>query len=178
MRDCKGLSNTVVFVDTVSRMIERFGDRARFAIEVGPVLNPRLRVVDLWAANVHLTCDDNHAYVSQFCASMERTLDRLTPTFGRPLPWPELGPEECHRRLQAGGYEACSPHFFLDWGPTTDNLQSLVFQDADDLILTTAFWRPQHPRPEELGKVFVVRLAEHQLLNDLRAALAALTTTA
>jgi hypothetical protein len=43
-----------------------FGDKRRFAVEVGDWDGPALRRVDLWAAGQWLTCDDNMAFVRQF----------------------------------------------------------------------------------------------------------------
>src|SRR4051812_47631465 len=107
-------------------MVHRFGDREQFAMEVGPVIDgsPTMggRVVDLWAAGRELCCDDNNAFVPQFCMSVESTITWLLSDHGRSFPHPDLSPEENHRLLQAGEYEDRKDYFFLDWGPTTDNV--------------------------------------------------------
>ena len=57
-------------------MSSLFGDKQRFAVEVGEFRgdSDRLRRVDLWAAGRWLTCDDNTAFVPQFCMSVQDTL--------------------------------------------------------------------------------------------------------
>src|SRR5262249_47121771 len=89
-------------------VVHRFGQRSEFAIEIGPVISGHattgLRVVDLWSAGRELCCDDHHASVPQFCMSVERTLERWEPSYALLLPWPDLPPEQNHRRLYAGTY--------------------------------------------------------------------------
>ncbi len=151
----------------------RFGHPSQFAIEIGPPTS-QLREVDLWAAGVLLTCDDDLAYLPTFSWSMEATLTWLLKDHDRSLPYPELSPEENHRRLQLGEYEDRERFFFLNWGPTTDNVLALLFRRGTDLILTFEFWRPTHPRPEEIGKVFVVEMPERDLLRCLLQSLCTL----
>jgi hypothetical protein len=47
-------------------MMRRFGDRATFAVELGEVIAPSLRGVDLWAGGKWLTTHDNEVFVSSF----------------------------------------------------------------------------------------------------------------
>lgn len=160
------------------RVRHRFGERERFAVEVGAVVGggptTGLREVDLWAAGRELCCDDNAAFVPQFCFSVEATVAWLLSDKDRSLPYPELSPEENHRRLSAGEYESCSPYRFLDWGPTTDNLLALLFRRGPVAIVTVEFWRQTHPRPDELGQVFVAELPERDLLRSLHQAVCVL----
>ena len=44
----------------------RFGDRARFSVEVGEIIPVGLRTVDLWAGGKWLTTDDNAAFLPMF----------------------------------------------------------------------------------------------------------------
>ena len=53
-------------------------------------------------------------------------------------------------------------------GPTTDNVHAFLFHEAGDALVSFAFWRPEHPRPAELGRVFTIRIAEAVLLERLR----------
>jgi hypothetical protein len=159
-------------------MIHRFGDRERFAIEPGQVLQGTpttgLRVVELWAAGRELCCDDDHAFVPQFCLSVESTITWLLSDHDRSFPHPESSPQVNHRRLRAGEYEDRSRYVFMDWGPTTDNLASYLFRRGPDAVITFEFWRPTHPRPDELGQVFVAELPERTLLRSLHQAVCVL----
>jgi hypothetical protein len=62
----------------------------------------------------------------------------------------------------------------LDWGPTTDNVQSFLFRRGPDAVITFEFCRESHPRPEEVGQVFVAQLPERELLRVLHQAVCAL----
>jgi hypothetical protein len=53
-------------------MTRRFGDRARFCVEVGEVSH-NLRVVDLWAGGKWLTTDDNFAFPPTFIHAIRTT---------------------------------------------------------------------------------------------------------
>ena len=150
-----------------------FGARGDFAIEIGPFTTADLRVVELWAAGIELTCDDCHAFVPQFCRALDRA--RAQVAAPRPYPRPGLTAEENHRRLRAAEDDEPERHRFLDWGPTTDNLSSFLFADGADVAITFEFWRPLHPRPDELGKIFVVRIARDRLREMLARALEFLT---
>jgi hypothetical protein len=159
-------------------MIHRFGHRERFAIEPGQVLQGTpttgIRVVELWAAGRELCCDDDHAFVPQFCTAVEATITWLLSDHDRSFPHAELSPEDNHRRLQAGEYEDRSRYFFMDWGPTTDSVSSYLFRRGTDAIITFEFWRPTHPRPDERGRVFVAELPERELLRSLHQAVCVL----
>jgi hypothetical protein len=55
-------------------VIERFGDRETFAVEVGSSAgSAALRVVDIWAAGKRLTVDDNVAYIPSFLPAIRGT---------------------------------------------------------------------------------------------------------
>jgi hypothetical protein len=154
--------------------VRRFGERATFAVEIGPVDHDasatQVRTVDLWAAGRHLSCDDRDAFVPAFCLSVEATITSLLSDDDRSLPHPELSPEENHRRLSEAEYEDRSPYRFMNWGPTTDNLSALLFRRGPTAIITFEFWRESHPRPDELGRVFTCELAERELLRSLHQA--------
>lgn len=66
--------------------------------------------------------------------------------------------------------------FLQQWGPTTDNLQKLLFRDGDHLTITFRFWRKAHLRdhPEHRDTVFVTELHAEEVtrtLDELTAAL-------
>jgi len=155
-------------------MTHKFGDRERFAIEPGRVLDGTptngVRVVELWAAGRELSCDDNHAYVPQFCESVESTITWLLSEHDRSLPAPDLSPEENHRRVRETRYHDRIRFVFMDWGPTTDNLRSFLFRRGLDAVITFEFPRETHPRRDEIGRVFVAELPERQLLHALHQA--------
>jgi hypothetical protein len=157
---------------------QRFGDRRRFAAEVGEFYakgpTAALRRVDLWAAGRWLTCDDHTAFVGQFLGSVEHSLEWLRSGPDLSLPFPGLSPEETFRRLYATNdlddEETWLRERFwhlLRWGPTTDNLSALLFRRGDHLLITFEFWRETHPNPDERGVIFVAELPESELLDVL-----------
>jgi hypothetical protein len=130
----------------------------------------------LWAAGRELCCDDDCAFVPQFCMSVESTIAWLLSDHDRSLPYPELSPEDNHRRLCEKEYGDRQVYRFLNWGPTTDNVRAFLFRRGADAIITFEFWRETHRRPDEIGRVFVAVIPERQLLHSLRQAVRALRT--
>jgi len=157
-------------------MARLFGDKSRFAAEVGEFWenNHALRRVDLWAADHWLTCDDNTAFVPQFCISVRGTLKWLSS--GRDLspPIPDLPPTELHRRLVELDDDLSWRRRCPDWGPTTDGVRGHLFRVGDRLVITFEFWRETHPVPEERGAVFVAELPETEFIDVLGQMLALL----
>lgn len=153
-----------------------FGDKSRFAAEVGEFSESsnQLRRVDLWAAGRWWTCDDNMVFVPQFSASVQDSLTWLGS--GCDLLWPHLGLDaiENHQRLLSVDDGSREQFWFPLWGPTTDNVTAHVFRDGDRLVIPFEFWRPTHPRPEELGSVFVAELPEVEIVDVLTQMLAVL----
>ena len=144
----------------------RYGSRHHFAIEIASEApEPEVRTVNIWGAGQWLTCDDNSAYVPVFASQLEHTAryliasDRLAP------PWPNLNPEEIHRRLDAQD-DVRETYRFMNWGPTTDNVTAYVFRGRIDetVHLSFAFWRRDHPFPDQLGRVFTASLALRDLI--------------
>lgn len=158
-------------------MVSALGNKQRFAAEVGEYCDgdPQLRRVDLWAAGIWLTCDDNAAFVPQFRMSVEGTVDWLRSGCDLTMPFPGLSPEEVHRRLLDVDDGSRERFWFPMWGPTTDNVTGHLFRVGDRLVIPFEFWRPTHPRPDELGRVFVAELPEAELLRALDQMLAALS---
>jgi uncharacterized protein (TIGR02996 family) len=148
----------------------RFGDRRRFAVEVGEFYFPDRtnRRVDLWAASRWLTCDDHNVRVGQFRHSVEHTIGWLRSGPDLALPFPGLSPEETFGRLYEVD-DGLRERFWglLRWGPTTDNVSALLFRHRDHLVITFQFWRDTHPNPEERGVIFVAELPESELLEVL-----------
>jgi hypothetical protein len=155
---------------------EQFGDKQRFAAEVGEFWegHQQLQRVDLWAAGRWWTCDDNTAFVPQFCISVQSSVNWLRSGCDLTQPYPDVDPAEAHRRLLAVGDGSREQFWFPRWGPTTDNVIAHVFRAGDRLVIPFEFWRPAHPRPEELGRVFVAELPEAELVGVLEQMLAAL----
>lgn len=156
-----------------------FGDRQRFAAEVADLGDgsPELCRVDLWAAGRWWTCDDNTAFVPQFCSSVRDTLRWLRSGCDLSVPFPGVSPEEAHKRLLAAYDGSREQFWFPRWGPTTDNVIAHVFRIGTRLSIPFELWRPTHPRPEERGLVFVAELPESELITVLEQMLAALTAT-
>lgn len=159
-------------------MLQLFGHRARFAIEIGEFHgeSDNCRRVDVWAADRWLTCDDNTAYVPQFIGSVEGSVrylisDHPFRRFGRP--YPELSPADNHRRLcavAATDNTESRNYAFMDWGPTADNVCMHLFQEGDTAFLPFSFWREAHHDPTELGQVFVAELPWRELAEVLHDA--------
>jgi len=164
-------------------MMAFFGDKRRFAVEVGDWAGPALRRVDLWAAHQWLTCDDNMAFVRQFRMAVADNARWLRAGHGAALPFADLSALATHRRLVAGAGreeedDALRRRFrvFDRWGPTTDNLTAFRFRNGDHLQITWQFWREEHllEHPEHVGTVFTFEIRASELaaiLEDTAAVL-------
>lgn len=157
-------------------MTTLIGDKSRFAAEIGDTTaaNTQLRRVDLWAADQWWTCDDNSAYLPQFCFDVQRTIDWLQSGCDLSLPFPNLPPGETHRRLLAYDDGSRERFWFPHWGPTTDNILAHLFRDGDRIFIPFEFWRDEHQLPKHLGTVFVAELNETELLSVLQRMIDAL----
>jgi len=146
-----------------------FGNKQRFAVEVGEFRKQTatLRRVDIWAANRWWTCDDNLVYIPQFRTDVRDTLSWLRSATDLSLPFPGLSPAETHRRLLAADDGQREQFWFPMWGPTTDNITAHLFRLGESVIIPFEFWRPAHPFPDELGKIFVSELPEAEFLRVL-----------
>jgi uncharacterized protein (TIGR02996 family) len=149
----------------------RFGDRRRFAAEVGELYEPngRTRRVDLWAAGRWLTCADHNVNVGQFRGSVTHTIQLLRSGPDLTLPFPGLSPEETFRRLYEVNDGSRERFWILlhNWGPTTDNVSALLFRRGDHLVITFKFCWDDGLNPEERGMVFVTEIRESELLGAL-----------
>jgi hypothetical protein len=151
-------------------MATLFGEKTRFAAEVGEFSQgtSELRRVDLWAAGKWWTCVDNTAYLPQFCADVQDTLDWIRSGRDLTQPFPELSAIDAHRRLlnlDDGSRERFS---FPIWGPTTDNIVAHIFRIEDRSIIPFEFWWTNHPKPEELGIAFAAELPEVEFVDVLQ----------
>ncbi|MEV0542687.1 hypothetical protein [Nocardia salmonicida] len=156
-------------------MVVRLGEKNRFAVEVG-VRASGLRRVDLWAADQWLTCDDNMVFVEQFRRSVKETAVSVRSGQVPPLPFAGLSPVATHRRFGTATdddpmCELREQFWFLRWGPTTDNLQTFVFRDGDQLVFTLQFWREAHllDHPEHVGRVFEVKIEPAEFAGILES---------
>jgi hypothetical protein len=147
-------------------MTRLFGDRATFAVKVGEIKSPGLRIVDLWAAGKYLTTDDNVAYVPFFRRCLRSSGAQVRRRDIKPCPFPERSPEEIFRLLEADETEFREQFWFMGWGETVDNVSCYAYLD-DDLVIVFAFWRATHPFPEDLGKVFVARIPPDEFAATL-----------
>jgi uncharacterized protein (TIGR02996 family) len=149
----------------------RFGERSRFAAEVGEFYEPngRNRRVDLWAAGRWLTCADHNVNVGQFRGSVSHTIQWLRSGPDLTLPFPWLSPEETFRRLDEVD-DGLRERFWVllhNWGPTTDNVSALLFRRGDHLVITFKFCWDYGVNPEDRGVVFVTEIPESELLDVL-----------
>jgi hypothetical protein len=150
--------------------MREFGDKSRFAMVVGEIdpANPDMRVVEIWAGGQEITCDDSDAYLPTFCRRVDGAIVELLSDLDLSPPWPELSFEEVHRRLNAVDDGSREQYWvMLHWGETTDNISALTFRRHDRIIITFEFWRPTHRNPGDVGRVFVVEMAEKELLRVL-----------
>lgn len=141
---------------------QRFGDRAVFAVEVGEVVSPGVRAVDLWAAGKHLTADDNLVFLPYFRRRLAEAVDQLRTRGLPPSPYPGRSPEEVFRRLHADENGLRERFWFLDWGETLDNVSGYAYLDGE-FVIAFAFWRHG-------SEVFAVRVAPGDLIAVLAAA--------
>lgn len=157
--------------------MRRFGNRTTFAVEIGEATGPAMRVVDLWAADTWLTTDDNEAFVPSFCHYMRGAAMQVRQRLIRPCPFPERSPEETFRLLQADETDFREQYWFMQWSETLDNVSSYAYLDDDELVIVFAFWRAEHPNPEDLGKVFVARMPPDEFAATLLGAADQLSVT-
>jgi hypothetical protein len=151
------------------------GSKERFALEVGE-RRGGLRRVDVWAGGQWLTCDDNMAYVPQLRWSVQHDRARLDSIKSSPSPFPGLPPAAVHRQLLADDEGLREQWWFLQWGPTTDNVLAHLFRDGDHLVITVEFCREEYLRrhPEHIGAAFVVEIEVEELAGILQNAVVAL----
>jgi hypothetical protein len=66
--------------------------------------------------------------------------------------------------------------WFLQWGPTTDNVLVHLFPEGNHLVITVEFCREEHLRrnPEHIGAVFVAEIEAGELAGILQSAVATL----
>ncbi|MFK3983436.1 hypothetical protein ACI2K4_24010 [Micromonospora sp. NPDC050397] len=152
-------------------MVQQFGDRATFAVEIGEFWggSSQLRIVDLWAAGKRLTVDDNCAYLPSFTYAMRSTAARVRHGDVGSCPFPGRSPEEIFRLLVADETESREQYWFMQWGPTVDNLSKYAYLDGD-LVLVFTFWRPTHPVPGERDRVFVATIPPADFVATIEAA--------
>jgi hypothetical protein len=168
-----------------ARMAILFGDKRKFAVEVGGWTGPALRQVDLWAADQWLTCDDNMVFVPQFHIAVANSLNWLRAGHHAAPPFVGSSAADAHLRLVAGtGREEEDDaqrrrfRFFNGWGPPTDNVTAFLFRDGNHLVMTCQFWREEHllEHPAHVGAVFAAEISAGELaevLEDLIAVLSA-----
>ncbi|MFG1839922.1 hypothetical protein ACGFH8_15920 [Micromonospora sp. NPDC049175] len=150
-------------------MTGRFGTRDTFAVEVGEILSPNLRVVDLWAAGKKLTTHDNVAYVPSLCHYMQTAAAEVRQRAIRPRPSRERSPEEIFRQFEADETDFRERYWFLQWSEIVDNVSCYAYLD-DHLVIVFAFRRADHPFPEDVGKVFVARIPPDEFAATLEQA--------
>ncbi|MEV4479460.1 hypothetical protein [Micromonospora coxensis] len=150
-------------------MTRRFGDRATLAVEIGEVEPHQLRVVDLWAADKRLTTEDNSAFLPHFIGAMRSSAAQVRRRDVEPYPFPGLAPEEIFRLLHADETEFRERFWFMQWGETVDNVSTYAYLD-EHLVIVFAFWRADHPSPDDLGRIFVTRIPPEEFVATVEQA--------
>lgn len=157
---------------------ECIGSRQTFAFEIADdeSRHSDLRRVNVCAAGIHLTCDDDTMYIPQFLNSLTCDLDRLVYPSDRrrdTMPFTDLSPQGNHRRLLEIAEEDSTAHLyhrFMDWGPTADNVSMHYFRIGDTIYLPFSFWRESHHNANELGNVFCATVALEELRSTFHRA--------
>jgi hypothetical protein len=138
-----------------------FGNKSRFAIGFDHAVDSDSLRVDVWAASTWLTCVDNSVYVPQFADDLKFEIRRFFFSSLRPRPYPEMSIEDNFRRLHAE--EDWDSYWFMNWGPTADNVRMLLFCENGTAYLPFEFWWPNHHDQSQRGKVFVAELLVDEL---------------
>ncbi|WP_018790403.1 hypothetical protein [Salinispora arenicola] len=150
-------------------MARRFGDRATFAVEIGEVEPHQLRVVDLWAGGKRLTTEDNWAFLPFFIRAVRSSAAQVRRRDVKACPFPGRAPKEIFRLLHADETQFREQFWFMQWDETVDNVFKYTYLE-EDLVIVFAFWRADHPFPEDLGKVFVARIPPEEFVATVEAA--------
>jgi hypothetical protein len=132
-------------------MAKRFGDRAAFAVEVGPSEPSGLRIVDLWAADSLLTTDDSAAYVPSLSPFLRASAAQGGPmSFGALVPCAQeagIRPGVAHGQVRIGAWghrpnPALAGHDLL--GTETSSLLDLGFETTAPAAVHQPL-RPERP---------------------------------
>jgi hypothetical protein len=136
-----------------------------------------MRIIDVFVGGTNVCPEDNNAYVPQFRESIQVDLSKLKQLHSTKYQeyFSDLTPEKAHRKFKRFhdvgepvewiDGDALHEHFrFLDWGPTTDDVQSFLIPSEGTAYLTYEFWRPEHPRS---GRVEAVEIAIPELIETL-----------
>lgn len=150
-------------------MAERFGDRASFAIEVGPHQSPDLRTVDLWAGSQRLTRDDNCAFIPCIVLTMQSAASQILHRKLPGCPFPDRTPQEIFQLLHADDSEFRESFWFLQWGEIVDNVELYAYLD-DLLVLMFQFWREPVTRVTR-RKTFVAAMQPDEFVTTVQAAI-------
>ncbi|WP_067499986.1 hypothetical protein [Actinoplanes sp. TFC3] len=152
-------------------MTRRFGDRARFCIEIGEPTSPSQRTVDLWAGGKWLTTDDNTVFLPTFINFLRSAAAQVRHHDVSPCPYPEHSPEENFRLLNTDNKTDFRERFWLmHWGETVDNVTTYAYMDGDDLVIVFGYWRASPPLSEDLGKIFVAKIPRDEFAAVLEEA--------
>jgi hypothetical protein len=161
-------------------MMQRFGHRDTFAIEVGgpPAYVVEagdaevsdVRVVDIWAGGKWLTRHDNAAYVPTLVRHMRGTAERVRRRElpRRPFPW--RSPAEVFRLLSANDSKFRQQFWLLhDWDEILDNVETYTWLD-DSLVSACRI-----SRPSRTG-VFVFRVPPDEFVATIDGAVSLLAS--
>lgn len=156
------------------------GNKESFAIEIADHSVGDMRVVDIWINGISICCDDNTVYLPQFIDSIDSSLPNDLDLNKYDKYFHGLSPEEIHSFIKSTRDEDSEnydveddwiyPHHqFLDWGATTDNVASFIFESNGETYVTFSFWREEHHNPEEINHIYkttVDRIELRQVLSD------------
>lgn len=114
-----------------------------------------------WADIRRVVVDGGLAYGPQLRWSVQCDRAWLDSIKDSPPPFPGLPPAVVHRQLLADDDGSRERWWFLQWGPTTDNVLTHLFHDGDHLVITEEFCREDHLRrhPEHIEAVFVAEIS-------------------
>lgn len=156
------------------------GNKDIYGFDLGKNESKSLKVVDIIIGNRYVSCDDNTVYLPQFINDVKSTLKSLQhidyTTYDKYYKNKTI--EEIHQFISSNWEEGSesfdiedgqiySLHRFMDWGPTTDNITSLLFLYKNELILTYQFWREGHDVKEEINRVNYIKVNKLNLIEIL-----------
>lgn len=156
------------------------GDKESFAFEIADHSEGDMKVVDIWINGISICCDDNTVYLPQFIGSLDSSLPNELELKKYDRYFIDLTPEQIHSFIESTRDEDSvnydieddwiyPHHQFLDWGATTDNVTSFIFESNGETFITFSFWRDEHHNPDEINHVYkttVDRIKLRQVLSE------------
>ena len=164
-----------------------YGNKQTFGIEIDDSKHEdQVRVVNIYVDNKNISSYDNLAYLPQFIASIQYTVEELKQKIdyciydehfrGKNVPEAFEFLTKICERVNEGIYDDYldqipDHHSFMRWGPTTDACVSyLIPINSHELHIACSYWRESHEPEEEIGVVFGTKITPYELITILEKA--------